>query len=106
MDKVIEKTINKEKDTEGWTALHFAAKHNQSEVVKLLVAKGADVNERNKDGEVPLHLTETRIIAGLLIQKGADVNISDFYGTTPLKIAKEQGHDEVASLLCEHGAKE
>ena len=38
----------------GWTPLHRAADEGYKETVELLIAKGADVNAKNKDGETPL----------------------------------------------------
>jgi ankyrin repeat protein len=65
------------------------------EIVKLLIAKGADINARDKDGITPLfwaarnHQYE---VAKLLIAKGADVNTRNNFGNTPLTWA--MGHQE------------
>ena len=41
----------------GFTALHWAAKHGNSDMVKLLAGNcGADVNARSHGGYTPLHL--------------------------------------------------
>ena len=40
----------------GWTPLHFEAQRNQKVGAKLLIANGADVNGKDKDGETPLDL--------------------------------------------------
>ena len=42
----------------GWTPLHFAAAFGHKEIVKLLVAKGADVNTKNENGYTPLDLAK------------------------------------------------
>jgi ankyrin repeat protein len=42
----------------------------------------------------------------LLITKGADVNLKLGGGKMPLERAKEEGHKEMIELLRKHGAKE
>jgi ankyrin repeat protein len=46
------------KTDSGSTLLHTAADEGRKEIVALLLACGADVNVRNKDGETPLQLAE------------------------------------------------
>ena len=43
-------------DWHGWTALHLAIMSNQTEVVKSLLRKGADVNREAQCGSTPLHI--------------------------------------------------
>lgn len=40
----------------GWTPLHLAVQSKRTDVVRLLLVKGADKSIRNKDGNTPLHL--------------------------------------------------
>ena len=42
----------------------------------------------------------------LLLAKGADVNAKTNIGSTPLMAAKERNHTEIVKLLKMHGAKE
>ena len=66
--------------------------------VKQLIAKGADVNARNRSGDIALiraaedGYTE---ICKLLISKGANVNAYDYYGFTALIQAAANGHKEI-----------
>ena len=98
------------------TFLHWAAAGGQNEIVKLLAAKGADVNATDGDGDTPLHLagnsTATKEIAELLISKGAGVNAMNLSppgrrigGMTPLDMATLGNRTEIANLIRKHGGK-
>ena len=88
-----------------------AAMGGHTEIVKLLIDEGADVNAEGDDGRTPLHLTSKREQALLLISKGADVNAKDKDGYTPLMAAvsptlNEGSHQkEYIELLIDKGAK-
>jgi len=43
-------------DSDGWTALHYAASLNQYTVVAKLLEQGADTDLVNSDGDTPLSL--------------------------------------------------
>ena len=88
----------------GGTPLHYAVGKGHKRIVELLIAKGADVHEKAKDGTTPLHSTKTKEIAELLIAEGADVNAKGDRGSTPLHGAAFKGHKEIAELLIVKGA--
>ncbi len=102
-------------DTEGWTALHWAARAERVGIVKYLISKGADVNLQGRyDMYTPLHLvckTNYRMMknrlamAEALLDAGADVRLMDESGTTALHMAVSYGHKKLAIMLIEHGAK-
>jgi len=76
-------------------------------MVELLIAKGADVNAKNKYGSTPLHRAASgghKEITEILIAKGADVNAKNHRGMTPLQFAAMKGHKEIAELLIAKGA--
>ena len=84
-----------------------AAIKGQTQIADLLIAKGANVNARDKSGATPLHqaaLKGNLGFAALLLQHGADVNARDGDGATPLHNAALSGHREVAELLLDKGA--
>ena len=75
----------------GGSPLHWAASFTSSpEVIRQLLAEGADVNQRI-EGDTPLHRaalnnTETAVIAALL-EAGADISSRDSENATPLHSA-------------------
>jgi hypothetical protein len=50
--------VNVKSTTNGATALHMASMEGHTEVVKLLLEKGADVNAKRNDGVTALYLAE------------------------------------------------
>ncbi len=57
----------------------------------------------------PLHwaaYNDLPTLVGLLLAKGAKVNALDVGGNTPLRLAAQQGHEDMVTLLKRHGAKE
>ena len=96
--------VNEKADKIGLTPLHFASGEGHMEVVKLLIAKGADVDAKDNDGWTPLISARTKEIAELLIAKGADVDAKDNDGWTPLHNAVVNRPKEVTELLIAKGS--
>jgi ankyrin repeat protein len=101
--------------TKGRTALHFVAEevHNgteesRAEVVRLLLANGAVVEEKDEHGNTPLHLAASMgntVIAELLLARGANVNAKTNHGETPLSCAMSRiQRSEVEEVLKRYGA--
>lgn len=100
-------------DRQGNTALHYAAVsqplaelHNL-DVIKILLAYGADQATRNKRGRTPLHEAVSHgkmERAEELLDYGADIEVEDNNGWTPLFGAVIQGHPALTQLLCDRGA--
>ncbi|EAY12721.1 hypothetical protein TVAG_117430 [Trichomonas vaginalis G3] len=96
-----------EKDIDGKTALHIAARYNCIETVELLISHGANINEKNKDGETSLHIAannNSKETAELLISNGANINEKNDDAGTALHIAAFENHKETVELLISHGA--
>ncbi|BBN02767.1 hypothetical protein MPTK1_2g17950 [Marchantia polymorpha subsp. ruderalis] len=74
-------------DSDGRTALHWAADRGHLHAVELLLAKGAQINSKDLEGQTALHYAATceqEDIAKYLISKGADSTMPDKEGLTPL----------------------
>lgn len=88
----------------GETALMYAALHGRLDVVKLLVSKGAAVNQQ---GWTPLHYAassgQTQVIEYLLGQN-AYIDAASENGTTPLMLAARQKQVSAVQLLAREGA--
>jgi len=91
---------------EGYTALFHAASYGHTAIVKLLIEKGASVNER-PGRNTPLIIaswggyTDT---VQVLLEAGADPNAKDESGWTALTQAARKGYVEIARLLIKKGA--
>ena len=92
-------------DGEGKTALFYAADRGHTEIVKLLLAKGADV--KSAAGAKALMASacagDLESVKAILAQ-GADINAQDKEGVTALMVAAEENRVEVVKLLLSRGA--
>ena len=114
---------------DGWTALHVAVAEGQTEIVRDLVAAGADVTARTEHRRTPLHVALERSpdLAPLLVELGAAVDAASAAylgdadrlataleegapltdpgaGTDLLSLAASGGAAATARLLLERGA--
>src|SRR5512146_2425580 len=48
--------LNRRDQKADWSLLHFAAEDCNAEVIRLLAARGADLNVRDRFGQTPLHI--------------------------------------------------
>ena len=89
------------------TALHSAIAKGDSEMVRILVEGGVDVNESDVFGEPPLHAAIDKGDYGmtsLLLQAGADVDAKNAFGDPALHRAILKGDSEMVRTLVEAGA--
>jgi len=94
------------KEWDSATLLHDAVGHNQIDVAKYLLDKGADVNAVTTDGLTPLHMAAQNgniDMTKLLLQRGAKINALDARGWTPLVRAQKWGHQDEAEFLRQNG---
>uniref|UniRef100_A0AAR2JPI2 Poly [ADP-ribose] polymerase n=1 Tax=Pygocentrus nattereri TaxID=42514 RepID=A0AAR2JPI2_PYGNA len=79
----------------------------RKQVTELLLRKGANVNEKNKDFMTPLHVAAERAhndILEVLQKHGAKMNAVDTLGQTALHRAALAGHLQTCRLLLSYGA--
>ncbi|KAN0127453.1 Ankyrin repeat-containing domain protein, partial [Lactarius tabidus] len=95
-------------DSEHQQCLVYSASQNgQLYIVRSLLDRGYDVNDRNTRRETALDVASRfgeLEVARLLIERGADVDARDRDGWTPLITALEYGQLDVARLLLDHSA--
>jgi ankyrin repeat protein len=95
------------KDTQGCTALHWAAKNGMNTTIDSLLAAGADVEAKNELGQTPLHmacLDPNNSAVQALLHHHANVKARDSEGDTPLHSAVQYGDPELIDILLADGA--
>lgn len=97
--------------TKGETGpLYYAAMKGNDPIVKLLIAKGADVNIRpdRTGGWTPLMIAAAEghpTTVSILIKAGANANATNKFGRTALMFASGYGYTDIAKQLLDHGAQ-
>ncbi len=86
--------------------IHAAVAAGKIDVVKSLLANGANVNERDADGSTPLMIASENSLplVQLLIDARASLEARDSRGRTSLHRAAAAGKTNVAGLLLDSGA--
>lgn len=106
--------VNK-KDRNGQTLLHYAVTHRSVRVMRYLLTKTPNLEEKEENGYTPLgYLVRTCMssdddyrvmsIAVLLIEAGANVNTINPYGYTPLHWAARYGDVLLVQEFVKRGA--
>ena len=94
---------------DGMTALHWAAIHDQDELVKILADAGANLEAGTRIGaHTPLHVASregSSSALGALLTAGADVRALNAVGVTPLHLAALAGTADAISVLLARGAQ-
>jgi len=79
-------------DENGYSPIHAAAAYGHHELLQLLVNAGADIHQRDVDGDTPLHHCDNPATAELLLSLGASPLIANNQGVTApqLHLADEE----------------
>ncbi|KAF1466283.1 Ankyrin repeat and SOCS box protein 3, partial [Eudyptes chrysocome] len=91
----------------GWNSLHQASFQGCTEIMKILLEKGASKECKDDFGITPLFVAAQYgklESLRLLVSHGADVNCQAKDRATPLLIAAQEGHAECVELLLSKGA--
>jgi hypothetical protein len=99
--------INQQASLAGQTALMLAASRDRSDIVRMLLDAGADVNVQDDDGSTALMCAAEHgyidIVKMLLAHPDCDPTLLDNEGSTAMSIAMEAGHRDIGVLLYAHG---
>jgi len=97
-----------QRDEDGHTLLHHAAKFGQAESIIFLLNQGLNVNETCEGEQTPLHYASKYGQAAAAEALGAfesiDMDAENESNWTPLHIACEKGHADVIRTLCKYNA--
>lgn len=93
----------------GRAAVHYAAADGDVDVLRVLLAEGADPGAADADGWTPLHFAaqaQAPLVVEALLAAGVTVDAADRHGNTPLwrAVFCSRGEGAVIRLLLEAGA--
>lgn len=90
------------KTKEGLSCINIAAWRGDHSMVQLLLQQGAEIDDRTKWGETPLHhaVTFGHIkVCEILLRAGADPHAEDRLRRTPYQIGMQKGTRQVKKIL-------
>ena len=91
-----------------WSPLMRASAEGHTEIVKVLLERGAQVDLQNNVGLTALMMASdsgcTEIVK-VLLERGAQVDLPDNVGWTALMMASDSGCTDIVKLLLERGAQ-
>eukprot|EP00794_Sanderia_malayensis_P004801 gene4801-5428_t len=84
------------------TPLHVAARYKDVDIIRILVENGANVEERNNEGQTILHIAcsvSDEATVKYLHSVKANPNVHDKLNRTPLHVCTEGGHSTIIEIL-------
>lgn len=114
--KAVEQLLNlsdvqialKVRNSDRQTVLHAASMRNHTEIIKILLTHGAEVDAVDIDRNTPLILAVIKgykQVALILLDNGASVNSVNIRRLTPLAIAVQFKHRNLIGLLSKRGGR-
>lgn len=94
--------INNKKDRYNNSPLHLAVKEKKLDCVKYLLENGANINDKNKDGQTPLFIAydnNDKDTLHTLIRYNANINDTNNDGETLLFLAVKDNDIELVKFL-------
>ena len=88
--------------------LRYAAGRGQIDLLRLILWRGAKVNDQCIDGVTPLMAAaagDKEDVLSLLLEKGADIHLTDNRGETALFRAARTGNENILRFLLDQGAR-
>ena len=89
---------------ERGTGLFEACIKNRLEIVTLLLELGAATDDVEQNPLIESCALRNTDVARLLVAHGANMNVIDNGGRTSLSISCKEGYDDLVELLLDHGA--
>jgi len=97
----------RDKETHA-TALEYAVRNGNRDMLQALLWAKADINARNEDGQTALMMLSEKVTSEIvwdLVNAGAKVNLHDKDGDTALISTAEENNVEALKALLDAGAK-
>ena len=91
----------------GMTALHFAVRACNTQMVSFLLSRDADTNIGDENGLTPLHIAAAEghlEIVNMLLNSGAQINERDCDQFSALHMSAQYNYIDLVQLLIERGA--
>lgn len=82
--------------------IHSAAAGDYTNIARMLIENGAQVNVKQQAGATPLHSAAQNgnlDLLILLLENGAEINVRMEGGKLPADVAREKGFEEIAEIL-------
>ena len=95
------------KDSNGWSALHYACQFGDIESVKILIKANADIDSYSNNKRLPLHFAANMNypdIVKFLLENKSNADYKDDQGCTPMHLAAKQGNTKCIEHLLAFGA--